>query len=85
MASAAESDNECESSGNLMTFQASAPDTEGKTDEADREKHLPPMRNMPVVYGFYSQSVAPPNSEIDTWCHSNDPSAVETVHSVLHD
>ncbi len=51
--------------------------TEEKTDEGEGEKPLPSMRYRPTVHGFYCQSVALPNSELNTWCHSNDPSAVK--------
>lgn len=62
----------------------SSRETEEKTDGADREKPLPSMRFRPIVHGFYSQSVAPSHSERHTWCRSNDPGAVKTVHAILH-
>lgn len=67
-------------------FKPSAPDRRSKrVMRQTEEKLLPSLRYKPIVHGFYSQSVAPPNLEFHTWCHSNDPTAVKTVHSVLHD
>lgn len=65
-----------------LTFQASDRQEE-KINEADGERDLPSVRYMPIVHSFHGQSVAPPYSELNTWCHSNDPGAVKTVHSVL--
>lgn len=42
-------------------------------------KALPPVRYGSIVCGFHSQSVAPAHRELYPCCHSNDPSAVNTV------
>ena len=73
------SDNECEGCGNLMTFQTSAPDRRRNRlmKQTHGEKLLPSLGHGAIVHGFHSQSEAPPDSELNTWCHSNDPGAVE--------
>lgn len=70
------SNSDCESSGNLMTVQASDRQEE-KTDKAAGEKVLPSVGCRSVVHGLRSQSVAPSYSELNTWCHGYDPGAVK--------
>lgn len=76
----AECDEEHESSRNLMTFHTSARQEE-KINEA--EEDLPSVRYGPVVCGLHCQSIAPPYSELNPWCHNNDSGTVKTIYSVL--
>lgn len=55
-----------------------------KASEMKPQKHIPSVRRRPVVHGFDSQSIGLPHSEINTWSHSNDASAVKTSHAILH-
>lgn len=72
-----------------MTFEALSPDRQMvrvKNVWRQTERNpSPPIGFRPIVHSFHSQSVAPPHSELHTWCHSNDPGAVKTGHSIVCD
>lgn len=71
------SDNEC---GNTTPFYAR---TEKRTLMKQTQRALPSVRYRSIVHGLHCQSIAPADCELNAWCHCNDPSAVNTVHSVL--